>query len=785
MPTSTAKRTLTVALLGNPNTGKSTLFTALVGIRQRVGNYPGVTVEKKTGQMEYAGARYELVDLPGLYSLAARSRDEMVAVDLMLGRLKGTAPVDAVVCIVDAANLPRNLYLLSQVLEFGLPTVVALNMIDVAADRGVRVDAARLAERLGVPVVPVQANRRIGVGELRAALAGAIERHVAAVASPLPEAVEKEVRRLAPFFTHTAAGEGAPGRLPRCLLQRLLLDAEGYLERVLLVHGDGSAHQALALARARLVEAGCGVPGVEPAARYEWIRGALEGVLVEPKQFRTTASDRIDRVLTHRLWGTIFFVLLMVVVFQAVFVWARPMMDAIDAGASAVGGWVQAWMAPGALESLLVDGVIGGVGGVLVFLPQILILFLFIGILEDCGYMGRAAYLMDRLMVRVGLSGKSFIPMLSSFACAIPGIMAARVIEDERDRLTTIVVAPLLTCSARLPIYAMLIAAFVPPETYLGGRLSLQGLTLLALYVLGIGMAVVVALVLKRTILRGSTPAFVMELPSYKWPSVRTVAYRVAERAWLFLRCAGTMILAVSIIVWAALYYPHDAEEVEGPFRPQARQVAQRMGPIAQGDAELETVRAELSAAEGPLGPAIAAGIARIDELSPASGADEEIRVELARLDHEIAGAYQRQSLLGQLGRSIEPVFRPLGWDWRIGAAVIAAFPAREIVVATLGVIYNLGEDVESQTEEGTTQLHRRLRSVTWDGTDRKVFNLPVALSIMVFFALCAQCAATLAVIKRETNSWRWPLFTFTYMTVLAYVGAMLTYQVGMWIAGA
>jgi ferrous iron transport protein B len=485
------------------------------------------------------------------------------------------------------------------------------------------------------------------------------------------------------------------------------------------------------------------VPGVETATRYGWAHSILQGVVTEPHQYQVTASDRIDRVLTHRLWGTLVFAAIMLVVFQAVFVWARPLMKLIDAACGWAGHLVEGAMAEGPLRSLLIDGLIGGVGAVLAFLPQILVLFLFIAILEDCGYMARAAYLMDRVMARVGLSGKSFIPMLSSFACTVPGIMAARVIDNERDRLTTIMVAPLLTCSARLPVYALLIAAFIPAEIYFGGLLSLQGLTLAGLYALGIVAAVAVALVLKRTLLRGPPSPFLMELPSYKWPSPRTVVYRVAERASIFLRSAGTLILAVAIVVWAALYDPHDRRAVE----PLARQQA---GLTAQ-----------------------------LQQLPPDSPQREQIEGELTRVGHEMAAEYQRHSVLGRLGRVIEPAVAPLGWDWRIGCAVLASLPAREIVVATLGVIYGLGKEVDAASPEGVSQLQEKLRTATWDGTDRLVFTLPVALSIMVFFALCAQCAATLAVMRRETNSWRWPAFAFIYMTLLAYAGAWITYQIG------
>ncbi len=737
--------TLTVALVGNPNTGKSTLFGVLVGVHQHVGNYPGVTVEKKTGRMEDAGRRYELVDLPGLYSLAPRSRDEMIAVDILLGRVKDCPPVDAVICIVDAGNLQRNLYLVSQVLELGLPTVVAVNMLDVAKKHGITVDLERLERQLGTPVVAIQANRQIGIARLKALLAETVTSKSREGETPFPEPFEDEVTRLEAFLAEHWGNDRRP--LPRYLLRRLLLDVNGYLEGVLFPQRDATLRGRLEAARARLGETDYAVPAVETAARYDWASRVLDGVITQPSQYKTTTSDRIDRLLTHRIWGTLIFALLMVVVFQSVFVWAEPVMGLIDTATEAVGGWVEARMATGALQSLLVDGVIGGVGAILIFLPQILILFLFIAVLEDCGYMARAAFLMDRMMARVGLCGKSFIPMLSSFACAIPGIMAARVIQNERDRLTTILVAPLMTCSARLPVYALLIAAFIPARKYLGGLLNLQGLTLAALYVLGIVTAVVVALVLKKTILRGETPPFLLELPSYKWPSPQIVFYRVVQRGWLFVRCAGTLILAVSIIVWAALYYPHNAEVVEAPYHSRQQQFQARLDRLAVGDHKRE-----------------------------------EISRQLAQIDRQIAGAYQRQSLLGRLGRLVEPAVRPLGWDWRIGCAVIASFPAREIVVATMGVIYNLGEDLDIESEEGATQLHLKMRSATWDGTDRKVFNVPVALSIMVFFALCAQCAATLAVIRRETGSWCWPAFTFAYMTTLAYLGAMVTYQVGMWI---
>ena len=739
----TDRKTLAVALIGNPNTGKSTLFGALAGMRQRVGNYPGVTVEKKIGQMTCQGRSLALVDLPGTYSLAPRSPDEMVAVDVLLSRRDDTPPIDVVLSIVDASNLERNLYLVSQVLELGLPTVVALNMTDVARQRGMEIDVARLSERLGVPVVETQANKRRGLEELAAALVRVADEQRKPIETPFPEPFKEEVNRLDALIN-----QAEERRIPRPLIERLLLDSSGYLEKHLLTNGRASFGGELRAARDRLAQAGYAVPAVEALVRYGWVAQVLAGVVTRPAVRPKTLSDRIDRLLTHRLWGALFFLAMMVLVFQSVFRVAEYPMAWIEAATGAVSTWIQQLLPAGALQSLIVKGLIGGVGSVLIFLPQIVILFFFIAVLEDCGYMARAAYLMDKLMSRVGLSGKSFIPLLSSFACAIPGVMATRVIENRRDRLTTILVAPLMSCSARLPVYTLLIAAFIPDRSYAGGLIGLQGLTMTAMYLIGIVTAVVVALLLKRTLLRGPTPPFVMELPSYKWPAPSTVVHRMVERGWAFVRRAGTLVVAVSILVWAALYYPHNADVVEAPFAARKEQLARQLAQLPADDPQHKS----------------------LDE-------------EWTQLKHEIDGAYSRQSILGRVGHAIEPAVRPLGWDWRIGSAAIASFPAREVVVATLGIIYNLGEEVDLDESDDRNHLQTVLRQATWEGTNRPVFNIPVALSIMVFFALCAQCASTLVVIKRETNSWRWPAFTFAYMTALAYLGALATYQIGMLFA--
>src|SRR5579864_5411049 len=527
-------RVLTIALVGNPNTGKSTLFNALSGLRQRVGNYPGVTVEMKKGRATFGDANVELIDLPGTYSLAARSPDEMVAVDLLLGNCPGEQPPDVIVAIVDASNLERHLYLVTQLLEIGAPVVVALNMIDIAERHGIRVDAETLRKQLCLPVVPIQANKGTGLKELQDAIVAAAGSGAPPRKPEFPEAFEKEV---------AALHEALPGFSP-FLVRRLLLDVGGYTERSLSQSNGHNLSDHLHEARSRLQQAGHPVPAVEARTRFHWIKETTAGCLQRPIERPVTWTDRLDRILTHRIWGTLVFLLVMFLIFQPIFTGARPLMDLISSGKDMLAEWLGGLLPAGALKSLLLDGVLEGVGSILVFLPQILILFGFIAILEDCGYMARAAFLMDKLMSRCGLSGKSFIPMLSSVACAVPGIMATRVIENRRDRLATILVAPLMSCSARLPVYALLIGAFLTK----GYAWWLPGVTMFCLYMLGLVLAPLIALLLKRTLLRGETPAFVMEMPLYKVPSLRLVLRRMYDSAGAFLRRAGTIILASMIV---------------------------------------------------------------------------------------------------------------------------------------------------------------------------------------------------------------------------------------------
>ncbi|MBI1246586.1 ferrous iron transport protein B [bacterium] len=724
--------TLTVALVGNPNTGKSTLFNGLSGIRQKTGNYPGVTVEKKHGSFMHKGQKVTLIDLPGTYSLAPRSPDEMVTVDVLLGRQSDEAKPNAVLVIVDASNLERNLYIVSQVKELGLPTVVALNMSDIATRKGITIDTKKLKKRLGLPIVVTQAHRRDGLDKLRDTIVSLADRPGKQSDSPFPPEFCEKVDELHAKLQQENA------ETPRYLAERLLLDTSGYLEKELIGGGE-SLHDWINEAREELSKAGQPVPAIEAISRYQWVQKSLEGIVTREKVAEGSFTDRLDKILTNRVGGAIFFILIMTLMFQAVFseAIAGNLTALIEGAFNQLADGIDAELPDGALKSLINDGVIAGVGGVLTFLPQICILFFFIAILEDCGYLSRAAYLMDRLFSKVGLSGKSFIPLLSSFGCAIPGIMAARVIENRRDRLITILVAPLMSCSARMPVYVLLTSAFIPPTTYLGGWIGLQTLVMLSMYLVGIFAAVCVAFILRKTILPGETPPFVMELPSYKFPSISGVLMVMLEKGWSFVRRAGTLIFAMSIVIWALSYFPRDEIAATAPF---AEEVLTIQNKLATADPEEAT----------------------------------KLEARLGVIQHTIDGQLLRGSFLGRAGQVIEPVVRPLGWDWKIGSAAIASFPAREVIISTMGVLYNLGSE---QTEE-SVELKEKLQNVKWPESERNVFNVPVALSIMVFFALCAQCAATLAVIKRETNSWHWPIFTFTYMTVLAYLGAMITYQV-------
>lgn len=729
----------TVALIGNPNTGKSSLFNALSGGQARVGNYPGVTVEHKTGRMtlgKESPLSIELVDLPGTYSLSARSADEAVSVEVLSGEMPGVARPDAVIVILDATNLERNLYLLSQVLELQLPTIVALNMWDRMDKEGISVDPASLSRSLGVPVVCTSASKRAGISDLESKLLELLNSKESTrgprdnlASSTFPEPFQRSVKE----FSDWLETQGC--RLARFQIERLLIDdGQAHSHRVIPKGIRSEVAKRLADAREELGKQGVAIPLFETRARYGWIKQRVAGLIQrQPKEQKNSASDRIDRILTHRWFGLLFFIALMFMIFQSITWFAAWPMDAIGALTQWAGQQIESVLAPGPLRSLLVDGIIAGIGSVLVFLPQIAILFFFIAILEDCGYMSRAAFMMDKFMSSIGMSGKSFLPLMSSFACAIPGIMATRTIENRRDRMVTLLIAPLMSCSARWPVYVLMVSAFVPSRSFLGGWVSLQGSVLFGMMCVGALVAIPVAWLLKRFLFPGEPSPFIMELSSYKWPSLRVVGMRVWERVLAFLARAGSLIFVTSVLIWAAAYFPGDHRKLDAA--------------VAQLEAEQATQNPNQE---------------KIDALETQINQDKSDLIA--------------QSYLGQAGNWIEPIVRPLGWDGKIGIAVLASFPAREVIVATLGTIYSLGSEEDEQSQGLADQMRMANRP---DG--RPVYTLATACSIMVFFALCAQCVSTLVTIRRETNSWRWPIFSFVYMTTLAYIGAWIVYSVMSW----
>lgn len=647
-------------MAGNPNAGKTTLFNALTGLRQKVANYPGVTVERKEGNWKLPFGSARLIDLPGLYSLEATSLDEQIARQVIAGELEDIPKPDAVIAVVDSTNLERNLYLVTQILEFGIPVVVALTMMDIFEKRGHEININELSQRLGVRVIAVNAKDGRGVEELAAAAADAI------------------------------------GKAPPILNLETAENADSQNARIF--------------------------------ARYSFVSDIVQAAVHHNDLDKHRRSEKIDSVLTHRFFGLAILAGLMLLVFQAIFSWASLPMDLLEQGFGWLADESRTLIPPGILNDLVSDGIIAGVGGVVVFLPQILLLFFFISLLEDSGYMARAAFLLDKLMSRVGLHGKAFLPLISSFACAIPGIMATRTIESRRDRFATIMIAPLMSCSARLPVYTLMIGAFFSGQ-YLFGFLSLGAVLMLLMYLLGIVTAIIVAFVLKRTILNAPPPPFLMELPPYRMPNLRTVLQNMVTRAWLFLKRAGTVILAISIVLWALTYFPRHEQ-------PAAA------GTVAAGS------------------PATSAA---------ADDAEKPVDDEAAAESEQI-----RNSYAGRLGHLIEPVIEPLGFDWKIGVALIASFAAREVLVSTLSIIYSVGKDENEESERLISAIQNAKRD---DG--RPVWTPLTALTLMVFFVLAMQCMSTVAVVRRETNSWSWPLFMIAYMTGLAYLVSFATYQIG------
>lgn len=719
-----------VAVAGNPNAGKTTLFNALTGGRARVGNYPGVTVEHKEGALKLAdGSVTRCVDLPGCYSLTARSSEEHIAHHALAGHLHGRLP-DVVICVVDVTQLARGLYLVVQLMEMKLPVVVALTMMDIARQRRTQVDVALLQQRLQTPVVPITARTGAGLDTLRQVLSephqatGPCSHHFNF--SALEERAIATVQRA----TQTPAWAGAEASLGTCLW--LLSSNLDTLSEAL----PSATRQTVDRERRALDPSGNGEFSRRLiAARYRTVDHVLVSVLQRAPGDDLAGGKNthaIDRVLLHPVWGLVTFVAAMFALFQLVFSGAAPLMTAVEGAMDALAHQAETWIPEGLTQSLVVHGVLAGVGNVLAFLPQIALLFMGITILEESGYMARAAFLLDRLMRRVGLHGKAFIPLLTSFGCAVPGIMAARTVESHRDRLITILVAPFMSCSARLPVYTLVIAAVFANQAPLWGILSAGGLAIFAMYALGFVAALGTTWLLKRTVLRAPVPPLLLELPMYRLPEPRTVLVRVGERCRVFIRQTGTVILALSVLLWGMLTFPlthPDAETV------QAYHAAATLEPDA-ATAQDQTVQRHLRA---------------------------------FRLEHSFAG---------RIGHFIEPVIRPLGFDWRIGIGLLASFAAREVLVSTLGQVYALGTDVAPTSPS----LRHALTADIDPVTQQPRFTRLTGIALMVFFVLALQCMSTFATVRRETNSWRWPVVQLVYMNGLAYLVTLLVYQGGRFL---
>ena len=686
-----------IAVAGNPNCGKSTVFNSLTGLRQKVSNYPGKTVEKHEGTLRLPKAgEVHVIDLPGAYSMNARSMDEQVSHDVLLGLLDDTPRPRLIVTVIDASNLERNLFFATQILSLGVPTVIALNMMDLCRTAGHDIDEKDLSERLGVPVVPMIASRGTGVSELKAA----IEKQLAAPSGPidpvrLPAAVESHVSRIAAELQ--AAGLTPPESARGEALRVLCTDQS--LEQDKFDRAPQSLRDAVAGARSALQQAGVAWHAIEAVARYEAIDGMMDDIR-KVREVSPSFSDKADRVLTHPVGGPAFLGLVVLAIFIAIFKLTQAPMDWIEQLFGRLASLVTGLIPPGPLQSLLTDGVISGVGGVLVFLPQIMMLFLFIAIMEDSGYTARAAFILDRIMGRMGLHGKAFIPLFSSFACAIPGIMAARTIDNEKDRLLTILIAPLMCCAARWPVY-LLIAGTVIPNTLVLGFLPLPALVLGGMVIFGLVAAIAMAAVFNRTILKGKSTTLAVELPRYHRPRARALLHVMWERSILFVRKAGTVILAMSVIMWALTNYPKT--------------------PSDSGHLPIE---------------------------------------------HSIAG---------RIGKLMEPLVKPIGFDWRIGVSALSSLVAREVFVSSMGTIYG----VEAGNEGQMPDLQERLRAEKDPSTGNPFFTPLRGICIMLFYVLAMQCFSTLAVTRRETGSWRWTFFQWAYMTVLAWGVTFVAWQGG------
>ncbi len=728
---SDARGTPTVLIAGNPNAGKTTLFNLLTGARAKVGNYPGVTVDRRSARLRLTGVGdIDVVDLPGTYSLTSRSAEEKVSVDTILGGVfaHANAPREttphAIVLVVDATALRRGLYFALQVLGTGIPLVLCLNMMDEARDAGIDIDCDALGRELGCEVVPAVARK----GEGRDALCDALRRAIAREAKgdavdALPGNIAADVEAVERVVLESL------GALPASYQRTLASWA-------LLSLGNDDLTDVPAALRAVVEErhrtatgAGRNLDEELVLSRYERIDAILGRVQTVRKQSHRTLTDRIDAILVHPIYGLAVFAFVMALVFEALFSGAEPLKDGVDAGTAALKTGVLHLLPAGAFRDLITQGILAGVGNVIGFVPQIAMLFIFITVLEDSGYLARVAFVIDRVMGGIGLNGKAFVPMLSGFACAIPAVMATRTMESRRDRLLTMLVIPLTSCSARLPVYILVAGTVFNGERRFLGVMSPGAVALFAMYSLSIVAAIGAAYVLRRTALPGPKPALVLELPPYRMPSMRNVVSSTWQRVRRFLIDAGTVILALTIALWALLTYPKDSS-IHTRYEAQRADAAQIADPDERKDA-------------------------------------------IEKLEHAEAGEELRHSAGGRLGTFVEPALEPLGFDYRIGVGILGAFAAREVFVSTLGIVFDVGE-----ADEHDTSLRDALREAKHPN-GAPVFTPLVGVSLMVFFVLACQCMSTLAVVRRESGSWKWPALLFAYMSALAYVVTLVVYQVG------
>jgi ferrous iron transport protein B len=700
------KADIRVALVGNPNTGKSTLFNILTGLNQKIGNFPGVTVDKKTGYCQLPDGRTaEIIDLPGTYSIYPKSQDESIVFSVLADKAKGMVP-DLVVVILDASNLKRNLLLYTQIADLKIPIVVALNMIDVSEKAGITINVDLFAKKLGVPVVPISARKIKGIDQLKTTIAYANKIalqqdtiDIEAIAPQIIAQIKDDLKIDNPYFALQLAHQH---------------ETVSYLsteesDRIEHLEQEFSFHSQKAQAS-------------ETIARYSFINDLLYDTVKKPETAHDeTVSNKIDKILTHKVFGFVIFFAILMFIFQAIFSWSAYPMSLIEN----LFIWVQSNLTKslpaGPLVSLLVDGVIAGLSGVMVFIPQIAILFALISILEDTGYMSRVTFMMDKVMRKVGLNGKSVVPLIGGFACAVPSIMSTRNIENWKDRMITIMVTPLVACSARLPVYTLLIALVVPNRN-VWWLFNLQGLALTAMYLLSIVSAVTVAFVMKFILKARERGYFIMELPVYRMPRWKNVAFTMYDRSKTFVLQAGKVIIAVSIILWVLKSY----------------------GP---GDS-----------------------FAHIDQKYSQQQYTKNMTAD--SLNKVVASEKLESSYAGVFGHVIEPVIKPLGFDWKIGIALISSFAAREVFVGTMATIYSVEGDADK-----LESVQQKMHSATNPDTGKPVFTLAVAFSLMMFYAFAMQCASTVAVVYRETKDWRWPAAQFAYMTALAYIASFIVYN--------